>query len=189
MPVTWQFQTVATSAAPSALGIVQLAGPEQELEAALDRLRLAPLPAGTVVLRDILGIDRALIARFAPASIHIFPHGSAAIARALGNAGILEAAPYPPPTDLYPEAKSDLEAPMLAAISPLAIDLLLEHTWQGAGPDGKPLPRKPIELPTGETRIFLQDGDEVIMKGYCEREGFRRIGFGECRGRILPAIG
>jgi fumarylacetoacetase len=66
---------------------------------------------------------------------------------------------------------------------------LLEHTWQGTGPDGKPLPRKPIQLPTGETRIFLQDGDEVIMKGYCEREGFRRIGFGECRGRILPAIG
>jgi fumarylacetoacetase len=66
---------------------------------------------------------------------------------------------------------------------------LLEHTWQGTSPDGKPLPRKPIQLPTGETRIFLQDGDEVIMKGYCEREGFRRIGFGECRGKILPAIG
>jgi fumarylacetoacetase len=64
---------------------------------------------------------------------------------------------------------------------------LLELTWDGPGPDGKPKPRKPIQLPTGETRIFLADGDEVIMKGYCEREGFRRIGFGECRGRILPA--
>jgi fumarylacetoacetase len=55
---------------------------------------------------------------------------------------------------------------------------LLEMTWRGT---------EPIELPTGEQRRFLEDGDEVIMKGYCEREGFRRIGFGECRGIILPA--
>ena len=54
---------------------------------------------------------------------------------------------------------------------------LLELTWRG---------KEPIELPNGETRRFLEDGDEIIMKGYCEREGFRRIGFGECRGRILP---
>jgi fumarylacetoacetase len=47
--------------------------------------------------------------------------------------------------------------------------------------------RTPIKLPTGEERKFLADGDEVIIKGYCEREGFRRIGFGECRGRIVPA--
>lgn len=55
---------------------------------------------------------------------------------------------------------------------------MLELSWRGT---------EPIELPSGETRRFLEDGDEVIMKGYCEREGFRRIGFGECRGRILPA--
>jgi len=55
---------------------------------------------------------------------------------------------------------------------------LLELTWRGT---------EPIELPSGETRRFLEDGDEVIMKGFCEREGFRRIGFGECRGRIIPA--
>lgn len=55
---------------------------------------------------------------------------------------------------------------------------LLEMTWRGS---------EPIELPTGEQRRFLEDGDEVIMKGYCEREGFRRIGFGECRGIITPA--
>jgi fumarylacetoacetase len=65
---------------------------------------------------------------------------------------------------------------------------LLELTWRGAGADGKPLPRKPIELPTGETRTFLADGDEVIFRGWCEREGYRRIGFGECRGRIEPAV-
>lgn len=65
---------------------------------------------------------------------------------------------------------------------------LLELTWQGRGPDGKPLPRRPIELPSGEKRLFLQDGDEVIIRGRCEREGFRGIGFGECRGTIAPAI-
>lgn len=67
---------------------------------------------------------------------------------------------------------------------------LLELTWDG---DAKnPVPgtqRTPIELPSGETRTFLQDGDEIIMKGYCAREGFRRIGFGECRGIIQPAVG
>ncbi len=46
---------------------------------------------------------------------------------------------------------------------------------------------EPIKLPSGEGRRFLQDGDEVIFRGYCEREGFRRIGFGECRGVILPS--
>jgi fumarylacetoacetase len=55
---------------------------------------------------------------------------------------------------------------------------LLELTWRGT---------EPIELPTGEIRRFLEDGDEIIIKGYCEREGFRRIGFGECRGMVLPA--
>ena len=55
---------------------------------------------------------------------------------------------------------------------------LLELTWRG---------KEPIGLPSGEERRFLEDGDEIIMKGFCEREGFRRIGFGECRGRILPA--
>ena len=47
---------------------------------------------------------------------------------------------------------------------------------------------QPITLPTGEVRRFLEDGDEVILRGCCERDGFRRIGFGECRGRIQPAL-
>jgi fumarylacetoacetase len=44
--------------------------------------------------------------------------------------------------------------------------------------------RKPVELPSGETRRFLEDGDEVILRAYAEREGYARIGFGECRGTI-----
>jgi fumarylacetoacetase len=47
--------------------------------------------------------------------------------------------------------------------------------------------RRAIPLPTGEERRFLEDGDEVILRGWCERPGFRRIGLGECRGLILPA--
>jgi fumarylacetoacetase len=46
--------------------------------------------------------------------------------------------------------------------------------------------QNPVTLPTGEERRFLQDGDEVIMRGYCKRAGYPRIGFGECRGTILP---
>ncbi len=66
---------------------------------------------------------------------------------------------------------------------------LLELTWDGGA--GNPLPgtqRTPIEFPTGEQRKFLADGDEVIMRGYCESASHRRIGFGECRGIVLPAI-
>ncbi len=55
---------------------------------------------------------------------------------------------------------------------------LLELTWRGT---------EPIQLPTGEQRKFLQDGDEVIMKGYCARSACVPIGFGECRGLVLPA--
>ncbi len=60
---------------------------------------------------------------------------------------------------------------------------LLELTFDGNGPDGKPK-RSPIQLPSGEKRTFLEDGDEVIMRAYCQHEGFRRIGLGECRGVI-----
>jgi fumarylacetoacetase len=48
--------------------------------------------------------------------------------------------------------------------------------------------KRPIALPHGETRTFLQDGDAVILRGWCEKPGFKRIGFGECRGTVLPAV-
>jgi fumarylacetoacetase len=54
---------------------------------------------------------------------------------------------------------------------------LLELTWRGT---------EPISLPSGEERKFLQDGDTVIMTGWCQGDGYR-VGFGECRGEILPA--
>ncbi len=47
--------------------------------------------------------------------------------------------------------------------------------------------REPFGLPNGEKRTFLEDGDEIIFRGFCAKEGAARIGFGECRAIILPA--
>lgn len=58
------------------------------------------------------------------------------------------------------------------------IGSMLELT-QGGG--------NPIALPTGETRAFLEDGDEVIQRSRCVREGFASIGFGEAAGMVRPA--
>src|SRR5690606_30439102 len=53
---------------------------------------------------------------------------------------------------------------------------LLELAWRGA---------EPLSLPTGETRAFLEDGDEVTFRAWCERDGYARIGFGACVGKIV----
>jgi fumarylacetoacetase len=49
--------------------------------------------------------------------------------------------------------------------------------------------KQPLRLANGESRSFLEDGDTVVLRGYCERAGYRRIGFGDCTGTIAPAIG
>ncbi len=53
---------------------------------------------------------------------------------------------------------------------------LLELTWRGA---------EPLQLPNGEARKFLEDGDEVSLRAFCERPGAVRLGFGECRGVVV----
>jgi fumarylacetoacetase len=55
---------------------------------------------------------------------------------------------------------------------------LLEMTHRG----------KPLRLSSGETRSFLEDGDTVIFRAYAQRDGLPRMGFGECRGTLLPAL-
>jgi fumarylacetoacetase len=47
--------------------------------------------------------------------------------------------------------------------------------------------KQPIKLPNGETRSFLEDGDEVTLRAWCEADGAARIGFGECVGRVVAA--
>jgi fumarylacetoacetase len=73
-------------------------------------------------------------------------------------------------------------------------DLIASGTISGSEPDGPGSllelsegGRKPTTLPSDETRRFLEDGDEVIFRAGCSREGFARIGFGECRGVVMPA--
>ncbi len=74
-------------------------------------------------------------------------------------------------------------------------DLLGSGTLSGpgAGQEGSLLElsaggKTPIQLPNGEQRAFLEDGDTLTMLGHCERPGTRRIGFGVCSGTILPAF-
>ncbi|PVD32486.1 hypothetical protein C0Q70_07925 [Pomacea canaliculata] len=62
--------------------------------------------------------------------------------------------------------------------SPDSYGSLLELSWRGT---------KPLDLGSNVTRKFLQDGDEVILTGYCEGNG-HRVGFGTCTGKILPAL-
>ena len=47
--------------------------------------------------------------------------------------------------------------------------------------------KAPLMLANGEQRSFLEDGDTVILRGHCARPGFRRIGFGDCAGTVVPA--
>ena len=47
--------------------------------------------------------------------------------------------------------------------------------------------KQPIELASGETRSFLEDGDEITLRAWCEADGAARIGFGECVGRVVAA--
>ncbi len=75
------------------------------------------------------------------------------------------------PGDLY--ASGTISGP-----TPDSLGSLIELTWNG---------ERPIELASGERRAFLEDGDEVTLRGWCEGGGAPRIGFGAARGMVLPA--
>ena len=62
--------------------------------------------------------------------------------------------------------------------TPDSLGSMLELAWNAT---------KPLTLSNGETRSFIQDGDTIIMKGYCEKDGIR-VGFGEVSGKVLPAL-
>ncbi len=67
----------------------------------------------------------------------------------------------------------------ISGAEPSARGCLLEITRGGADA---------IQLPDGTKRTFLEDGDEVIFHAFCQRSGAVRIGFGECRGTLSPAL-
>ena len=71
----------------------------------------------------------------------------------------------------------------------------------GSGTQSGPLPeeagsllelseggKKPIVLSNGEQRVFIADGDSIIMRGWAQKDGAARIGFGEVSGTLLPAL-
>jgi fumarylacetoacetase len=66
----------------------------------------------------------------------------------------------------------------LSGPEPSQLGSLMEMTLGGT---------QPLTLANGEQRYFLEDGDEVILRARCSKEGFGSLGFGECRGRIVPA--
>ncbi|GIV83061.1 MAG: hydrolase [Candidatus Roseilinea sp.] len=66
----------------------------------------------------------------------------------------------------------------LSGPTPESCGSMLELTWNG---------RNPLRLPDGSTRTFLEDGDVVALRGWAERDGVR-VGFGEARAAILPAL-
>lgn len=74
-------------------------------------------------------------------------------------------------------------------------DLLGTGTLSGAAPEqaGSLLElsaggKSPLKLTDGEQRTFLEDGDSVILRAHCRRDGYRSIGFGEARGTVLPPV-
>lgn len=66
----------------------------------------------------------------------------------------------------------------LSGPAPTQAGALIELTQGG---------RSPLTLPNGETRTYLEDGDRVTLRGWCEKPGAARIGFGDCVGTVLPA--
>ncbi len=74
------------------------------------------------------------------------------------------------PGDLYASGT-------ISGATPQSRGSLIELTWNAT---------QPLQLPGGETRGFLQDGDEITLRGWCEQGDFR-IGFGQARGTIVPA--
>lgn len=149
MLAVWHIQT------PPGRGAIAAVLVHGDVDRTLRALHVAPIAPGRVALRMIPDLDNVVIARWSDAHAHIMPHGGSAILRALTQrldvAGLTQAAD-PHPRQVYPEARDDLEAVMLAAVaraaSPLAVDLLLHQPerWRGAKRDGSPINLAPASL-------------------------------------------
>ncbi len=87
--------------------------------------------------------------------------------------------PFSPLPPLPPSCPPSLllSSPSLPQ-TPDSYGSMLEISWKGT---------RPLTLPNGEVRKFLQDRDTVVMRGYCQGNGYR-VGFGECVGQVLPAL-
>ena len=104
-----------------------------------------------------------ILTRGAAREVHVWGRGAAAL---------YISRPRPPPS------------PLNKTQTPESRGSMLELSWKGEAN----MDRKPVELPGGETRVFLKDGDTVTMRGVCVNPATgERVGFGECVGTVLPA--
>ena len=168
MSVRWAITTPAERR--GAIACIHLAADEREaLDRALERVAGGAVAAGGVVLRDIAGVDRGLVARWGATEADLFCHGGPAVLRRLAAA--LESTGFsrddePDVLSLYPEAHDVLEARMLHALaraaSPLALDLLLDQPrrWHERGDHDRGLDaaldrliRPPLVVFTGPTNV------------------------------------
>ncbi len=138
------FTIETPTSAPGAVAIVRVRG---DAERACAAMGFAAPQIGQVVLRSIAGVDTGLIARWGEDTVHVMPHGGPAILRRLAASLIELGFSRREASDLsdavalraeYPEATSDLEARVLAALaraaSSLAVDLLLAQPRRWATP-------------------------------------------------------
>lgn len=158
---TW---TLVTPAGAGAVAIVQLVG---DVDAALAACGVARVGVGEVRVRDLLGVDRGVVARYSASMCQLMPHGGVAVVRevcrGLSGRGIAEARELEAPV-MYPEARSQVEARALAALaraaSPLAVDLLLaQHELWGGGGEGT----GNRELGTGKAKTN-RERDRVLKR-------------------------
>lgn len=158
---------LSSPSAGGAIGIITLSG---DIDAALANLRIRPVALSSAALRDWPGVDSIVLARPSPTAAILFPHAGQAVLHrainALRDAGVDLAADLPP-EDQYPEARSPLEARMLAALaraeSPLAIDLLLDQPRRWLAAESNPA----LRLPNDASRTLnrLLDPPLVVALG------------------------
>jgi fumarylacetoacetase len=180
----WEYQPLgpflgksfATTVSPwivtlDALEPFRVAGPVQD-PAPLPYLRVNRRWSYAVELAVELQSERMCANGIAPATISrgnfrgLYWNVAQQLAHATANGAVAR------PGDLFASGT-------ISGAAPGSQGSLIELTWNG---------QRPITLPDGETRRFLEDGDEVTLRGWCERDGARRIGFGAARGRIEPAL-
>jgi tRNA U34 5-carboxymethylaminomethyl modifying GTPase MnmE/TrmE len=131
--------TLTTPSGAGAVAVVQLTG---DVDAAIAACGSTRVQVGEVKVRDLLGVDRGMVARYSESMCQLMPHGGVAVVRELCRAlcerGIAEARELDSAL-MYPEARSEVEARALAALSraasPLAVDLLLaqHELWRETG--------------------------------------------------------
>lgn len=142
---TWRLESPA---AVGAVAVIELVSNQGGVEPELRRLGLGEVAPGACVLRDILGVDRGLVARVGDRVAWLMPHGGVAVVRAicreLESRGVRERRVVDPRT-AYPEARDLIEARTLAALtrasSPMAVELLLDQPrrWRLPGATHDPL--------------------------------------------------